>query len=104
MRKRGPEGCEVLHDGELLALPIVPGEVVDSTGAGDALAAGFLVGGDPAVGAARGPRRRGALRGDDRGDAPYSDRGDDGAPCSSPTEISDARSRRATASSRSRRR
>jgi ribokinase len=47
VRKRGPEGCELLHRGEHLALPIVPGEVVDSTGAGDALAAGFLVGGDP---------------------------------------------------------
>jgi sugar/nucleoside kinase (ribokinase family) len=46
VRKRGPEGCEVLHDGRRLALPIVPGPVVDSTGAGDALAAGFLVGGD----------------------------------------------------------
>lgn len=46
VRKRGPQGCEVLHGGEHLVLPIVPGEVVDSTGAGDALAAGFLVGGD----------------------------------------------------------
>jgi ribokinase len=46
VRKRGPGGCEVLHDGERLALPIVPGPVVDSTGAGDALAAGFLVGGE----------------------------------------------------------
>lgn len=45
VRKRGPHGCEVLHDGGHLLLPIVPGEVVDSTGAGDALAAGFLVGG-----------------------------------------------------------
>ena len=48
VRKRGPEGCEVLHGGDWLVLPIVPGEVVDSTGAGDALAAGFLTGGDPA--------------------------------------------------------
>ena len=47
VRKRGPEGCEVLHRGDWLVLPIVPGEVVDSTGAGDALAAGFLTGGDP---------------------------------------------------------
>jgi ribokinase len=46
VRKRGPGGCEVLHDGERLALPIVPGAVIDSTGAGDALAAGFLVGGE----------------------------------------------------------
>lgn len=41
VRKRGPEGIVV--DGE--ALPAVPAEVVDSTGAGDALAAGFIVGG-----------------------------------------------------------
>jgi sugar/nucleoside kinase (ribokinase family) len=46
VRKRGPEGCEVLHDGARLALPAVPGSVIDSTGAGDALAAGFLVGGE----------------------------------------------------------
>jgi sugar/nucleoside kinase (ribokinase family) len=47
VRKRGPAGCEALYGGERLALPIVPGDVIDSTGAGDALAAGFLVGGDP---------------------------------------------------------
>jgi ribokinase len=41
VRKRGPEGIVV--DGE--ALPAVPADVVDSTGAGDALAAGFIVGG-----------------------------------------------------------
>ena len=41
VRKRGQEGIVV--DGE--ALPAVPAEVVDSTGAGDALAAGFIVGG-----------------------------------------------------------
>jgi ribokinase len=41
VRKRGPEGIVV--DGEPLAA--VPAEVVDSTGAGDALAAGFIVGG-----------------------------------------------------------
>jgi ribokinase len=41
VRKRGPEGIVV--DGEALAA--VPAEVVDSTGAGDALAAGFIVGG-----------------------------------------------------------
>jgi ribokinase len=46
VRKLGPEGCEVLFGGTRLALPIVPGEVIDSTGAGDALAAGFLVGGE----------------------------------------------------------
>jgi ribokinase len=41
VRKRGAEGIVV--DGE--ALPAVPAEVVDSTGAGDALAAGYIVGG-----------------------------------------------------------
>jgi sugar/nucleoside kinase (ribokinase family) len=45
VRKRGPAGCEVLSGGQHLVLPIVPGDVLDSTGAGDALAAGFLVGG-----------------------------------------------------------
>jgi|SRR5579862_166745 len=39
--KRGPDGIVV--DGE--ALPAVPTEVVDPTGAGDALAGGYLVGG-----------------------------------------------------------
>ena len=48
VRKRGPAGCEVLHGDQRLALPAEPGPVVDSTGAGDALAAGFLVGGDVA--------------------------------------------------------
>jgi sugar/nucleoside kinase (ribokinase family) len=46
VRKLGPDGCEVLHDGGRLTLPIEPGAVVDSTGAGDALAAGFLLGGN----------------------------------------------------------
>jgi ribokinase len=41
VRKRGAEGIVV--NGE--ALPAVGAEVVDSTGAGDALAAGFIVGG-----------------------------------------------------------
>lgn len=52
VRKRGPDGCELLTRDEHLSLPIVPGAVVDSTGAGDALAAGFLVGG-PAPAALR---------------------------------------------------
>ncbi len=39
--KRGPRGASM--DGQ--HLPPVPGEVVDTTGAGDALAAGYLVGG-----------------------------------------------------------
>ena len=42
--KRGARGITVLGE-ESAELPIVAGDVVDSTGAGDALAAGFLVGG-----------------------------------------------------------
>lgn len=43
--KRGARGAT--FDGE--DYPIVPGEVVDTTGAGDALAAGYLVGGPEAA-------------------------------------------------------
>ena len=43
--KRGARGCVVVRDGERSELPALPTEVVDSTGAGDALAAGFLIGG-----------------------------------------------------------
>jgi ribokinase len=42
--KRGSRGMLVLGD-ERIELPALAGEVVDATGAGDALAAGFLVGG-----------------------------------------------------------
>ena len=42
--KRGARGITVLGEQEA-ELPPVPGDVVDATGAGDALAAGFLVGG-----------------------------------------------------------
>ena len=42
--KRGPRGLLVLGE-ERLELPARDGKVVDATGAGDALAAGFLVGG-----------------------------------------------------------
>jgi ribokinase len=43
--KRGARGC-VVHDGDgSRELPAVEVDVVDSTGAGDAFAAGFLVGG-----------------------------------------------------------
>jgi ribokinase len=42
--KRGARGIRVVGEQEA-ELPPVPGEVVDATGAGDALAAGFLVGG-----------------------------------------------------------
>ena len=44
--KRGSRGMVVLGDEEA-DLPALPGDVVDATGAGDALAAGFLVGGPP---------------------------------------------------------
>lgn len=43
--KRGVAGCVIGRDGVYVELPAVESEVVDSTGAGDALAAGFLVGG-----------------------------------------------------------
>jgi ribokinase len=42
--KRGPRGIKVLGEEEA-ELPAAPGDVIDATGAGDALAAGFLVGG-----------------------------------------------------------
>lgn len=42
--KRGARGIRVVGEQEA-DLPPVPGDVVDATGAGDALAAGFLVGG-----------------------------------------------------------
>ncbi len=41
MLKRGPLGARF----DELELPAVPAEVLDTTGAGDALAAGYLVGG-----------------------------------------------------------
>jgi ribokinase len=43
--KRGARGCLVASRGERLELPAVEADVVDSTGAGDAFAAGFLLGG-----------------------------------------------------------
>jgi sugar/nucleoside kinase (ribokinase family) len=43
--KRGPRGCVFSQRGIFVELPAAAGEVVDSTGAGDALAAGFLLGG-----------------------------------------------------------
>ena len=42
--KRGARGIRVVGE-QNVELPPAPGEVVDATGAGDALAAGFLVGG-----------------------------------------------------------
>jgi ribokinase len=43
--KRGPRGCSVYVGGEEREYPAEPVEAVDSTGAGDAFAAGFLLGG-----------------------------------------------------------
>ena len=43
--KRGPRGVVVHAHGEVEERESLPGEVVDTTGAGDALAAGFIVGG-----------------------------------------------------------
>ncbi|MFN2467315.1 MAG: carbohydrate kinase family protein [Gaiellaceae bacterium] len=43
--KRGSEGIAVTRGAGMLELPALPAQVVDSTGAGDALAAGYLVGG-----------------------------------------------------------
>jgi sugar/nucleoside kinase (ribokinase family) len=43
--KRGPDGIVVGTKDSAVALPAVPAQAVDSTGAGDALAAGYLVGG-----------------------------------------------------------
>jgi sugar/nucleoside kinase (ribokinase family) len=42
---RGPKGSFVVHDGQVLEIPAHPAErVVDTTGAGDLYAAGFLYG------------------------------------------------------------
>jgi ribokinase len=43
--KLGAAGCAVERDGERSMFPAVPAKVVDTTGAGDAFAAGYLVGG-----------------------------------------------------------
>jgi sugar/nucleoside kinase (ribokinase family) len=43
--KRGARGCLVRSGGEEQEYAALPAEVVDSTGAGDAFAAGFLLGG-----------------------------------------------------------
>jgi sugar/nucleoside kinase (ribokinase family) len=43
--KRGPQGSTFVVDGVQRSLAVVPGSVVDVTGAGDALAAGYFVGG-----------------------------------------------------------
>jgi sugar/nucleoside kinase (ribokinase family) len=43
--KRGAAGAAVERDGRRSEFPALPAEVVDTTGAGDAFAAGYLVGG-----------------------------------------------------------
>ena len=43
--KRGADGAAVERDGRKWEFPAVPAEVIDTTGAGDAFAAGYLVGG-----------------------------------------------------------
>jgi sugar/nucleoside kinase (ribokinase family) len=43
--KRGARGCSIMSAEARLDLAPLPAEVVDATGAGDALAAGFLLGG-----------------------------------------------------------
>jgi ribokinase len=43
--KRGSRGCSVRRSDELVELPAHPTEVIDTTGAGDAFAAGFLLAG-----------------------------------------------------------
>ncbi|HJZ61294.1 MAG TPA: PfkB family carbohydrate kinase [Miltoncostaeaceae bacterium] len=52
--KRGAAGCVAVLGGERLELPAHPAEVVDTTGAGDALAAGVLLGGAPEEALERG--------------------------------------------------
>jgi sugar/nucleoside kinase (ribokinase family) len=57
--KRGPRGCTITTADARLDLAPVEAEVVDTTGAGDALAAGFLVG----LAAPRGSLEEAARRG-----------------------------------------
>ena len=52
--KRGARGCSVFSEDAKLDFAAVPGEVVDPTGAGVALAAGFLLGGSLEEAARRG--------------------------------------------------
>jgi sugar/nucleoside kinase (ribokinase family) len=52
--KRGAHGCTVSDGTETIDLPAVPTDVVDTTGAGDAFAAGFLLGGTLREAAERG--------------------------------------------------
>jgi ribokinase len=43
--KRGADGCAIVRGEERSEFPALPAKVVDTTGAGDAFAAGYLVGG-----------------------------------------------------------
>ena len=54
--KRGAEGCTVISDAGPLSLPALEATAIDTTGAGDAFAAGFLMAGadDPLRGAEGG--------------------------------------------------
>lgn len=52
--KRGPRGCVVVTEDARLDLSPLEADVVDTTGAGDALAAGFLLGGSLEEAARRG--------------------------------------------------
>ena len=54
MLKRGPRGCSVFTADSKLDFAAVEVDVVDPTGAGDALAAGFLLGGSLEEAARRG--------------------------------------------------
>jgi ribokinase len=52
--KRGPRGCTIVTEDAQVDFAPVAADVVDTTGAGDALAAGFLVGGSIEEAARRG--------------------------------------------------
>ena len=52
--KRGPRGMTVISEGAQLDFRSIATDVVDTTGAGDALAAGFLLGGSLEEAARRG--------------------------------------------------
>ena len=54
MLKRGARGCTVFSQDAKLDFAAVEADVLDPTGAGDALAAGFLVGGSLEEAARRG--------------------------------------------------
>jgi ribokinase len=53
--KRGADGCRITGDGQELELAAIPVTAVEATGAGDAFAAGYLMGG-PRLAVAAGAR------------------------------------------------